>query len=120
MKSDFYDRKNEKKNVQTTFPDKKGRFARILLRLPALRSIGLEAEIECPVDAAPIDKIPDQHLKRILSGHNSPVSPQSSNGDGGFVFNNTDTQQHSIMPPPPTLTNRQGNLRFKILKLFFL
>ncbi|CBY43294.1 unnamed protein product, partial [Oikopleura dioica] len=30
---------------KSTFPERKGRFARILLRLPALRSIGLEAEI---------------------------------------------------------------------------
>ena len=53
--------------IQTTFPDRKGRFARILLRLPALRSIGLEAEIEAAVDWSPIESISDSYLQSILS-----------------------------------------------------
>lgn len=88
---------------KTTFPDKKGRFARILLRLPALRSIGLEAEIECAVDAAPIDKIPDHHLKRLLagSGDTAGSSPSGSlDANDSFVFNNTDSTHQQIMPPP--------------------
>ena len=53
--------------VQSTFPDRKGRFARILLRLPALRSIGLEAEIDARVDLSQLDSVPDSYLQEIMS-----------------------------------------------------
>ena len=51
---------------QTTFPDRKGRFARILLRLPALRSIGLEAETEAAVDSTAVETVDDEYLKENI------------------------------------------------------
>ena len=56
---------------QSTFPDRKGRFARILLRLPSLRSIGLEAEIETFIDSSELENIPDSDIQEILNNHES-------------------------------------------------
>lgn len=83
---------------KTTFPDRKGRFARILLRLPALRSIGLEAEIEAAVDWSPIESISDSYLQGILSQSDPlPVKTESDVEESSEHHNDLPFESNSYL-----------------------
>lgn len=67
---------------KSTFPERKGRFARILLRLPALRSIGLEAEIESAVDSTALESVVESYWRTVLAkdanGNNNSMNSSNN------------------------------------------